>query len=146
MAEGAYGVDINGNCTFVNRSFLQILGYENPDEIIGKHIHELIHHSHFDGSPYPSTECKMYKAYRQNKEVHVSDEVFWTKDGIAIPVEYWSQPIIMGNEMRGAIATFVDVSERKKLENALFVIYCFFHFCGCCLIIWKLDLLFYRCF
>jgi PAS domain S-box-containing protein len=27
MAEGAYGVDLNGNCTFVNRSFLRFLGY-----------------------------------------------------------------------------------------------------------------------
>ena len=119
MAEGAYGVDINGNCTFVNRSFLRILGYEHDGQIIGKHIHTLIHHSLPDGRPYPAAECKMYKAYRQNQEIHVSDEVFWTQDGKAIPVEYWSQPIVVDNVMQGAIATFMDVTERKKMEETL---------------------------
>ncbi len=119
MAEGAYGVDINGNCTFVNRSFLRILGYEHTDEIIGKHIHELIHHSRPDGSPYPATECKMYNAYRRNQEIHVSDEVFWNKDGVAIPVEYWSQPILVDEVMQGAVATFIDITERKLAEEEL---------------------------
>ncbi|MCX7192289.1 MAG: PAS domain S-box protein [Proteobacteria bacterium] len=119
MAEGAYGVDINGNCTFVNRAFLRILGYENIDEVIGRHIHTLIHHSHPDGSCYPALECKMYQAYRRNQEIHVSDEVFWTKKGVAIPVEYWSQPILIDNIMQGAIATFIDVTERKQAEILL---------------------------
>jgi diguanylate cyclase (GGDEF)-like protein/hemerythrin-like metal-binding protein/PAS domain S-box-containing protein len=116
MAEGAYGADTNGNCTFVNRSFLRILGYEHGDEIIGKHIHTLIHHSHSDGSPYPASECKMYNAYRQNQEIHVSDEVFWDKSGTSIPVEYWSQPIMVDGVMQGAIATFIDITERKLAE------------------------------
>jgi diguanylate cyclase (GGDEF)-like protein/hemerythrin-like metal-binding protein/PAS domain S-box-containing protein len=118
MAEGVYGVDTNGNCTFVNRSFLRILGYENADEIIGKHIHEVIHHAHNDGSSYPATECQMYQACH-NEEIHVSDEVFWRKDGIAVPVEYWSQPLITNGAMTGAIATFVDITERKLIEARL---------------------------
>jgi len=118
IAEGAYGVDTHGNCTFVNRSFLRILGYENTDEIIGKHVHELIHHSYPDGRPYPASECRMYAAYKLNQEIHVEQEVFWRKDGTAVPVEYWSQPIITDGMMVGAIATFVDITERKKAEEA----------------------------
>lgn len=114
MAEGAYGVDTNGNCSFVNRAFMRILGYEHADEIVGKHIHELIHHSHADGSPYPATECKMHNAYLHNQEVHVADEVFWRKDGTDIPVEYWSQPISVDGVMQGAIATFIDITERNQ--------------------------------
>ncbi len=116
MAEGAYGVDIKGKCTFVNRSFLKIMGYDSADEIIGKNMHALIHHSHADGSPYVAAECKMYIAFHRNQESHVSDEVFWTKQGKAIPVEYWSLPILVDNEIQGAIATFVDISERKLAE------------------------------
>lgn len=118
MAEGAYGVDTEGNCKFVNQSFLRILGYEHANEIIGMHIHEIIHHSHPDGSPYPADECRMYAAFRHNEEVHVADEVFWRKDGISVPVEYWSQPIIADGVIIGAIATFVDISERKQAEEA----------------------------
>ncbi|WP_124951721.1 diguanylate cyclase domain-containing protein [Sulfuriferula thiophila] len=119
MAEGAYGVDTDGNCTFVNQSCLQLLGYTTADEIIGKHIHELIHHSHPDGSYYPAQECRMYAAYQQQQKVHVVDEVFWRKDGVAIPVEYWSQPIFRDGNVVGAIATFLDISERKKNEATI---------------------------
>lgn len=119
MAEGAYGVDTNGICTFVNQSFLDILGYGSPDEVIGKHIHELIHHSYADGSPYPASECRMYAVYRRGLDMHVSDEVFWRKDGKAIPVEYWSKPIARDGAIVGAVATFLDISERKKAEEEI---------------------------
>jgi len=119
MAEGAYGVDTKGNCTFANNSFLKILGYDNANDLIGKHLHELIHHSHPDGSDYPSTECKIYQAYRLNQEMHAVDEVFWKKDGSSIPVEYWSRPIERDGIIIGAIATFIDISERKEAEDKL---------------------------
>ncbi len=115
MAEGAYGVDINGKCRLVNRAFLRILGYDDADDIIGKPIHELIHHTHPDGSHYPAAECKMYNAYRRNLETHATDEVFWNKDGIAIPVEYWAQPILEDDVVQGAIVTFIDITERLQV-------------------------------
>ena len=119
LAEGAYGVDTHGNCTFVNNSFLRILGYESEDEIVGKHIHELIHHSYADGRHYPASECRMYAAFRNNVEVHCADEVFWHKSGHAIQVEYWSQPIVVDGAVIGAIATFFDITERKKMEQQI---------------------------
>jgi len=119
MAEGAYGVDTAGNCKFVNQSFLRILGYDHADEVIGKSIHALIHHSHPDGSHYPAAECRMSAAYLHNEKVHVTDEVFWRKDGVAVAVEYWSQPIIIDEALIGAIATFIDIRERKQAEESL---------------------------
>ena len=119
MAEGAYGVDNEGFCRFVNQAFLTILGYDNANEIIGQHVHELIHHSHADGTHYPSTECKMYNAYRQQRDIHVTDEVFWRKDGVAVPVEYWSKPIISDGAFIGAIATFSDITRRQKYDREL---------------------------
>jgi diguanylate cyclase (GGDEF)-like protein/PAS domain S-box-containing protein len=119
LAEGAYGVDTHGNCTFVNNSFLRILGYESEDEIVGKHIHELIHHSHADGTYYPASECRIYAAYKNNVADHCADEVFWHKSGYAIQVEYWSQPIVVDGLVIGAIATFFDITERKKMEQQI---------------------------
>ncbi len=119
IAEGAYGVDTKGNCTFVNLAFLQMLGYQNDSEVLGKHTHELMHHSHADGSTYPADECRAYRAYRTNQSSNVSDEVFWRKDGVAIPVEYWSHPIETDGAVTGAIVTFVDITERKRTEESL---------------------------
>jgi PAS domain S-box-containing protein len=119
MAEGAYGVDTNGECTFVNRAFLKMLGYQDENEVLGKNSHELIHHSHVDGSPYPADECLAYRAYRANQAINVANEVFWRKDGVAIAVEYRSQPIVSDGAVTGAITTFVDITERKRTEAAL---------------------------
>jgi diguanylate cyclase (GGDEF)-like protein/PAS domain S-box-containing protein len=119
MAEGVYEVDIHGNCVFVNQAFLRMLGYQNGEEVIGKHIHELIHHHRADGSMYPPSECKMYRAYEKQEEINVSDEVFWRKDGTPVPVEYWSHPIVKEGVVVGAIATFIDITERIRAEQAL---------------------------
>ncbi|MDD4978312.1 MAG: diguanylate cyclase [Gallionella sp.] len=119
MAEGMYEDDTDGNCIFVNQAFLHILGYQDRDEVIGKHIHELIHHHRADGSMYPASECKMYRAYEKQEEINVADEVFWRKDGTQVPVEYWSHPIVKEGVVVGAIATFIDITERIRAEQAL---------------------------
>jgi|GEM_PF-440810 len=119
LAEGAYGVDTNGSCTFVNNAFLRILGYETQHEVIGKNIHELIHHSNMDGSVCPGSECKIYASYKNNTEAHCTDEVFWHKSGHAVQVEYWSQPIVLDGVIIGAIVTFFNITERKKMEEQI---------------------------
>ncbi len=119
MAEGVYGVDIHENCTFVNHSFLQTLGYLSQDDVVGKHIHELIHHSHADGTPYDASECLIYASHLRNENLHCADEVFWHRLGVPIPVEYWSRPIINDGLLTGGIVTFIDISERKEAEEKL---------------------------
>lgn len=116
MAEGAYGIDTDGNCTFVNLAFLQTLGYRSGDEVLGKNMHELIHHSRDDGSLLPVSECRIYLAFQANQATHATDEVFWRKDGVAVPVEYWSHPIMAGGVVTGSIVTFVDITQRKNAE------------------------------
>jgi diguanylate cyclase (GGDEF)-like protein/PAS domain S-box-containing protein len=119
MAEGMYGVDTRGFCTFVNRSFLNLLGYEREEDLLGRHIHELIHHSHADGSPYPSEECRAYRAHVENHDCHVDDEVFWRRDGTSFPVEYWSHPMCRLGETVGSVVTFQNSSNRHQAEEKL---------------------------
>ena len=119
MAEGMYGVDTEGNCTFVNPTALRLLGYDRADELIGRHLHELTHHSHADGRPYPACECRIYSAYLYGIDIHVDDEVFWRRDGTSFPVEYWSFPMRHQDWAVGSVVTFLDISERKKTEARL---------------------------
>jgi PAS domain S-box-containing protein len=114
--EGIYGFDREGMGTFVNATSTEILGWK-PEQLIGKRAHDIHHHSHADGTPYPLTECPVYAAL-QDGEVHrVDDEVFWRVDGTAVPVEYTSTPIIQDGELQGAVVVFRDVSQRKKIER-----------------------------
>jgi len=114
-AESIYGLDMDGNCTFVNQSFLNLLGYEEA-EVIGKNIHSLIHHSYADGSPYPIEACCVSKSYQEKTRMHRDDECYWHKDGRAISVEYWAYPMFEGDDVVGSVVTFLDISAQLKAE------------------------------
>ena len=118
-AEGIYGVDMQGNCNFVNPACLHMLGYDRPEDLIGKPIHTLIHHTYPDGRNYPVEECKVQLATREGKSAHCEDEVHWRADGSSFPVEYWSHPIYRNGEVAGAVVTFVDITSRKQDEAEL---------------------------
>lgn len=116
--EGIYGLDIDGNTTFVNPAAAQMVGWD-PEELIGKSQHLIIHHSHPDGSPYPHTECPIYAAFNDGKIHTIRDEVFWKKDGSSFPVEYVSTPIWEKDELVGAVVVFRDVAKEREAEDKL---------------------------
>ncbi|MDQ6984534.1 MAG: sigma 54-interacting transcriptional regulator [Ghiorsea sp.] len=114
--EGIYGIDIDGNTTFVNEAAKRILGFKSSD-VIGLPLHEFHHHSHADGTPYPRTDCPVYAAIKDGEIHRVDDEVFWHQDGTAVPVEYTSTPIWKDGKINGAVIVFRDISQRRKAEQ-----------------------------
>ena len=118
-AEGIYGIDLDGNCTFCNNACLQLLGYRRPEDLLGKNMHWQIHGKHADGSYFPVEDCRIFQAFNKGERMHVDDEPFWRYDGTAFPAEYWSYPQIVDGVVVGAVVSFVDISERKQAEAAL---------------------------
>lgn len=114
--EGIYGLDCDGRTTFVNSAATELLGWRE-DDVIGELLHDIHHHSHPDGSPYPREECPIYATLKDGEIHRVDNEVFWTADGRAIPVEYTSTPIWHQNQLKGAVVVFRDISQRKELER-----------------------------
>ncbi len=118
VGEGIFGVDLEGKVAFTNPAANRILGYE-AGELIGQDVHQKIHHSHADGSRYPKEACPMYLSHVDGTDHHVTDEVLWRKDGTSFAVEYTSMPIKKDDRVVGAVVTFMDIAERKKMETAL---------------------------
>ncbi len=118
-AEGIYGLDMEGNCTLANPACVELLGFTSADELIGKNMHALIHHSHEDGSVYELDRCGIYKSFKTNSEIHCNTEVFWRADGSCFPVEYWAYPILRDDKVSGTVVTFIDISERLRTEQIL---------------------------
>ena len=116
--EGIYGVDTDGNTTFVNPAAERMLGWKAED-MIGKNIHSMIHHTHLNGHQYPAHECHIFAAFRDGEVRHVDNEVFWCKSSNPIPVEYTSTPIVEEGRLVGAVVIFRDISERKQAEEKL---------------------------
>ena len=52
-AEAIYGMDLEGSCTFCNPACLRMLGYSALEDLLGKNMHRLTHHTRADGSPIP---------------------------------------------------------------------------------------------
>jgi len=116
--EGIYGVGTDGRTTFLNPAAEKMLGYR-ADELVGSDMHDLIHHHHQDGTVYPTNECPIYNAFKQGKINVVENEVFWRKDGTAMPVEYTSTPIVDSGDVIGAVIVFRDMTERRRHEEHL---------------------------
>ena len=116
--EGVFGIDLAGNCVFINRAGAQMLGFA-ADEVMGRNMHALTHHSHPDGSPYADGDCPIFNAFRQGLPCRVDTEVFWCRDGSAFAVEYSSHPILEGDQVQGAVIAFVDITSRKRAADEL---------------------------
>ena len=118
-AEAIYGIDLEGDCTFCNPACLRLLGYGTPKDLLGKKMHDLMHHTRADGTPYPKQDCEIYVAVREGRASHVTHEVLWRADGTSFQTEYWSYPMYKTGELVGAVVTFLDISDRKRAEQAL---------------------------
>lgn len=116
--EGIFGLDQNGNTTFVNQAARKILGWSEED-LLGQNMHEMIHHHFVDGRAYPPDECNIYKASREGKARTISDEVFWHKNGHAIPIEYTATPLQIDDGVPGSVIIFRDITARLTRESAL---------------------------
>jgi PAS domain S-box-containing protein len=118
-AEAIYGIDLEDRCTFCNPACIHALGYKRDEEVLGKNMHHLIHHTRADGTLFPAEECRIYRAFRTGEAIRVDDEVLWRANGTSFPAEYWSHPQRRGQEIVGAVVAFIDITERKVAEAAL---------------------------
>ena len=116
--EGIFGIDMDGRCTFVNRAAAVALGYRT-EMVLGRNMHELIHHSHADGRHYPECDCPIFNAFRRGLPCRIDDEVLWRADGSSFPAEYSSYPVLENGQVQGAVVTFVDITERKRAQELL---------------------------
>jgi PAS domain S-box-containing protein len=126
VGDGIYGVDLKGNVTVLNPAASQMLGYR-PDELLGRNLHEFVHHSYPDGSPYPEADCAISRTVQTGATIRVANEVFWRKDGTSFPVEYVARPqldVQPGSQSGsgaprpvGVVVAFRDTTERRALDR-----------------------------
>jgi PAS domain S-box-containing protein len=116
VADGIYGSDLEGRLTFINPAAARALGY-TAEELTGRDVHEVIHHSHADGTPYSRAACSLLQAMNRREPTHLRDELFWRRDGTSIPVELSASPLIENGQISGMVVSFQDVSERRRLDR-----------------------------
>jgi len=123
VGDGIYCIDLDGQVTVVNAAAAQMLGYRQ-EELLGRVMHNLIHHTKADGTPYSIDESPIRKSLFNFGTARVTDEVFWRKDGTSFPVEYVARPLIDTNTSEsgeacalGVVVAFTDTTERRALDR-----------------------------
>lgn len=119
VCDGIYGVDMEGNCTFMNRAMENLTGWQIAD-MVDHNQHDLLHHTHEDGTPHKVEECPVYLTFKDNQSRFIKDDIFWKKDGTSFPVEYSSTPMRdHKDDLIGSVVVFRDISEKKKAEEEI---------------------------
>ena len=116
--EGIYGLNVHGRVTFINPAGAKLLGYTS-DELLGKPMHETMHHTKQDGTIYPRHRCPIHGDFLRDQSHGGDEEILWRKDGTSFPVEYISTPIHEGEKIVGAVVSFLDITLRRKAEDKI---------------------------
>ncbi len=114
--EGIYGMDPSGTCTFVNEAACTMLGLQ-ADDLLGRSVHEVIHHSRSDGSPHLAADCTVLRSLTHGENRRVEGEILWRPDGSSFPVELSARPTVQGGDLTGAVVTFNDISTRLAVQQ-----------------------------
>jgi PAS domain S-box-containing protein len=120
LGSGVYGMDAMGRCTFVNEAALKAIGYAR-EEVIGRSMHGLIHHTYPDGTPYPQSACPLLQTLATGRPVQLDNEMLWRKDGSFFMAEYASFPVLHDGTVLGSVVTFQDTSQRRQAQRRLAV-------------------------
>ncbi len=110
VPKAIYGVSLDGICVFCNAACVEHLGYQDSTQIVGRRIDEIT----------PITDWVAFGISNPEEPVHIPETTFWKSDGTLFPVEYWALPLRSGDEIVGAVVTFIDITERKRAEIALY--------------------------
>jgi PAS domain S-box-containing protein len=114
--DGMWVIDAAGRTAAINPAAEQLTGWRDG-EVRGSVSHDLIHHSHADGSPYPIADCPIFHSLERGEVEHVDDEVFWRRDGSSFPVVYSTTPVNDGRGRRiGAVQVFRDATGLRRAE------------------------------
>ena len=109
-------MDERQQCVFMNRAAEKLTGYDFH-ETVGRPLHDVIHHSYPDGSPFPLSECAIDRAFPEKAGTQ-GEEVFVHKDGSFYPVAFTASPIHDdGATVIGTVIEARDISEEKRHEE-----------------------------
>ncbi len=114
LSDGVYATDLQGRITFMNAAAEKMLGWREG-ELIGNLMHEIVQHHQLDGQIFPAHESPQMRVLEVSKPIEGSSN-FIKHDGIFISITYRAQPIVLENEVVGALVSFQDISQRIKTE------------------------------
>ncbi|MBM7560806.1 diguanylate cyclase domain-containing protein [Fusibacter tunisiensis] len=113
-AEGIVGIDPKGICMFINQSALDLLGYNFEEDLVGQSFHMKVHQKEYDDD-----FCVLLNTISRKENVRNQQDVFSKQNGQPVNVLYNLQILLDQNDLKGAVISFSDISERLSLQNKM---------------------------
>jgi PAS domain S-box-containing protein len=107
-----------GYVTYCNQAWLAMTGYD-ADEIRSKPLHDLVHHHHPDGRPYPMADCPIDRALPEDFSVRSHEDLFFRKDGTTFDVLCAASPIFKDGKPISTVLEVRDVTEQRAAARNL---------------------------
>ncbi|WP_082235669.1 bifunctional diguanylate cyclase/phosphodiesterase [Halobacillus massiliensis] len=108
--EGIFGLDLKGGITFCNPSATDLLGYENREELIGRHCNIIFKENMSNASGLFSPDHKSKES---------DEDYFLRKDSSQFPIEFVITSQIENGETVGYVVTFKDITSRRQMEEKI---------------------------
>ena len=117
-ADAIFVSDGEERITFMNPAAERIFGWSR-EELMGRKLHDAIHHRYPDGRPFPASECPLRRVYATGETLVGREDVFFRKDGSPVPVACSNAPLKIEGRIAGAVLVAQDITQRKEAERAL---------------------------
>lgn len=114
--EGILGLDADGRVTFANAAAARMLVL-SPAELIGRPMHDLVHHARPDGTECRLENCAIHASIRNGMERHSSTDMFRIAGGAgSFPAEFTRTPKVEDGGVVGAVVVFRDITETRLAQ------------------------------
>ena len=105
-------MDETYECVYLNAAAERLTGYR-MDELRGRPLHDVVHHTRPDGRPFPVNECPIGCSVLEHNHAE-GEELFIHKDGHFYPVAYSASPICDDDlNIIGTVLELRDIREEK---------------------------------
>lgn len=102
-------MDERQQCIYMNHAAELLTGYTLREILaLDMPLHDIIHHTHPNGTPFPLHECAIDRAFPERHRVQ-GEEVFVHKDGSFYPVAFTASPI--RDEASQTVGTIIEVRD-----------------------------------
>ena len=116
-AQPTVALDMDGLVTTANRAAAVALGFDDGEELIGLELHDVMHHTRRDGTPYLAQDCPLFTALTEGRSAQLDGEMFFQRDGSTFFGDFHLEPVSYEGTTVGAVSTFTDVTQRRKEER-----------------------------
>ncbi|WP_343342835.1 PAS domain S-box protein [Sphingomicrobium sp. XHP0239] len=116
--EAVFLMDENQQCVYANRAAETLTGY-SLEQMEGRPLHDVVHHTRPDGTPYPLDECPIDRAFPTRAQMQ-GEELFVAPDGSFYPVAFTASPVL--DDDGSPIGTVIEarnIADEKAAELAL---------------------------